>query len=55
MVMWATDIQVGNHATSRIVGSGPWWLLALVVVPVVATSVGLIWLRRRRRSSTSVG
>jgi hypothetical protein len=54
MAIWATDIKVQLHETRVIVGH-PWWPLALAVVLVVPISVGLIWLRRRRRSSTSAG
>ena len=55
--MWAVDIPVRDHVTRMVIA--PWWTVvaAVVLVLTLATAVtlGLIWMRQRRRSSGAAG
>ena len=57
MAVWAVDVRVGDHVT-RIVSS-PWWTVvaavALVLTLATVVTLGLIWMRQRRRSSGAAG
>ena len=54
--MWAIDIPVREHVSISYSGH-VWWAVALAVVLVVALvaafTLGLIWVRRRRRSASA--